>query len=428
VGRMSPGSVSAPLGSIAELLLGGGLRAVYQPIVELRHAGVVGYEADVVGYEALARGPAGSALEMPTELFEAARTENLLAELDRACREVALRGALAAGAGSEPLLFINVEPGGLDDGGVLGRMAEGQLAHLSVVVELTERALTDRPREVLGAVRWLRERGCRIALDDVGLDPRSLALMPFLAPDVIKLDASLVKDQMPAMEVARVVNAVGAEAERSGAVILAEGIETLGHARRAEAMGATLGQGWLFGRPGPLAGGPLLDRSLELPRCTPSYEAHETPFKLIANERRVRRGDKRLLTSLSHQLEQEALGLRDEAVVLASFQDARYFTSETRARYEQLATSAALVGALGVGLGGQPGRGVRGADLAPEDPLCREWNVIVVAPHFAVAFAARDLDDHGPEGQRRFDYFVTYERALVTASAMSLLRRLLRSI
>ena len=48
------------------------------------------------------------------------------------------------------------------------------------------------------------------------------------------------------------INAVRAEAERSGAVILAEGIETEAHLRRAEAIGARLGQGWLFGRPGPL--------------------------------------------------------------------------------------------------------------------------------------------------------------------------------
>ncbi len=46
--------------------------------------------------------------------------------------------------------------------------------------------------------------------------------------------------------------AVNAEAERSGAIVLAEGIETAQHLRTARAFGATLGQGWLFGRPGPL--------------------------------------------------------------------------------------------------------------------------------------------------------------------------------
>jgi EAL domain-containing protein (putative c-di-GMP-specific phosphodiesterase class I) len=406
---------------VAEILLTGGLRTLYQPIVEL-------LSGDVVGYESLARGPVGSSFEFPIPMFEAARAENLLSELDRSCREVSLYGAIAAGAGPDVQLFINVEPGGLDDDGILGRMEEGQLAQLSVVVELTERALTDSPSHVLHVVQWLRERACRIALDDVGPDPRSLALMPFVAPDVIKLDASLLKDQTPATDVAAVVNAVQAEAERSGAVILAEGIETPEQATRAEAMGATLGQGWLFGAPGPLTRRPLVDLALHLPRIAAAQETRETPFQLIAHERRLRRGDKRLLSSLSRHLELQALGLRSEAVVLVTFQDRRYFTPATRGLYQRLSESAALVGALGVDLAVTAVPGVRCIDLQPDDPLCREWNLIIVSPHFAVAFAARDLDDDGPDAHRRFDYFVTYDRTLVTAAARSLLRRMIRTV
>lgn len=406
--------------SVRELLNVGGLRAVYQPIVVLE-------DRSVIGYEALARGPVGSPLEFPADLFAAARKEGLLAKLDRACRAEALSRAVAAGLDEETLLFVNVEPGGLDNRGVLSRMAEGQLKRVSVVVELTERALADRPREVLRGVRWLRERGCRIALDDVGLDPRSLALMPLLAPDVIKLDKSLLHERLPALEVAKVLHAVAAETERSGAVILAEGIERDEQVPRAQAMGATIGQGWLFGRPEPLESFARPRRPFELPRHVSAAGPHNTPFELIADERRLRLGEKRLLLSLSRQLEEETLALRAEAVVLAAFQDQRYFDAATRARYEQLAQTSALVGALGVGLGRHPAPGVRGADLLPDDPLCNEWDVIVVAPHFACAFVARDRRDDVPERDRRFDYSVTYDRALVTAAAESLLRRIIRS-
>ena len=48
------------------------------------------------------------------------------------------------------------------------------------------------------------------------------------------------------------MNAINAEAERTGAIVLAEGIETDAHLFRAQAVGAELGQGWLFGRPAPL--------------------------------------------------------------------------------------------------------------------------------------------------------------------------------
>jgi EAL domain-containing protein (putative c-di-GMP-specific phosphodiesterase class I) len=412
--------------SASELIRDGGLRAVYQPIVDL-------VEGNVVGYEALARGPVGSSLEMPNELFAAAREEGILGPFDRACRAHALAEALRHGLGGDDLLFLNVEPNGLESEGVLDRNAEDGLGRVSVVVELTERALTARPSEVLAAVQWLRERGCRIALDDVGVDPRSLGLMPFVAPDVIKLDLALTQDRLPVPMTARVINAVRAESERSGAVILAEGIETEAHLHRALAMGARLGQGWLFGRPGPL------DLSAEeepspswagrvrpgMPRRAADERDERTPFDRIVDPGSVLIGDKRLLLALSRQLEQEAFAVEGEAVVLATFQDARFFTGRMRRRYEEIAAKAALVGVLGVGLPSQPGKGVRGAGLGPDDPLRGEWDVVVIGPHFAGAFVARDLGDDGPDDDRRFEYFSTYDRERVTDAARALLRHLI---
>ena len=160
------------------------VRSLYQPIVDL-DTGIP------VAYEALARGPEGSPLESPRELFAAAHASGSVAELDRACRGAAIAGALAAGLQAPQRALhqhrARRRAGRRRAADPRGRPARGRLR---VVVELTERALTDRPAEVLAAVAWLRERGCGIALDDVGVDERSLALMPFLAPDVIKLDMS----------------------------------------------------------------------------------------------------------------------------------------------------------------------------------------------------------------------------------------------
>jgi EAL domain-containing protein (putative c-di-GMP-specific phosphodiesterase class I) len=424
-----------PPQTVRDLLTQGGLRAHFQPIVNLE-------DRRLVGYEALARGPVGSPLEMPDDLFGAAREAGVLEQLDRACRSCAIAGALEAGLSDDDLLFLNVEPAGLGEGGVLDHADEDELAHISVVVELTERALTARPKEVLAAVRWLRERGCRIALDDVGIDPRSLGLMPFVSPDVIKLDRRITQDLIPESASARVINAVRAESERSGAVVLAEGIEDEEHLRRAEAMGARLGQGWFFGRPAPLeipprrGRGPGHDRdprgvdggpTLRVPRREPEPAPDATPFERLAPGARLFRGDKRLLLSLSRQLEQEAGAVRGEAVVLATFQDARFFTPSTRRRYERIAEDAALVGTIGVGVAASPGTGLRGAGIDPGDPLEGEWDVIVIGPHFAGAFVARDLGDRGPDAERRFEYLMTYDRERVARAARPLLHRLVRS-
>jgi EAL domain-containing protein (putative c-di-GMP-specific phosphodiesterase class I) len=406
--------------SIESLIAQGGLRAVFQPIVELE-------TGRTIGHEALARGPRGSSLENPTQLFAAAGAEGVYTKLDRACRGIALNRALAAGLGPSDLLFLNAEPAGLGPEGVLDPIEDDDFRRVSVVVELTERALASRPSEVLAVVRWLRERNCRIALDDVGVDRRSLALMPFLAPDVIKLDARLVQDGLPPLDAARLLNTVGAEAERSGSIILAEGIETPEQLRRARAIGATLGQGWLFGRPTESPSAPPRRAPAPIPSRSAAPSPGDTPFERIAPARGVRRVDKRLLLALSHQLEEEALGLRGNAVVLASFQDACFFSRQTRARYERLARNAGLVGALGTELPPRPATDIRGAALAPDDPLREEWDVIVVGPHFSGAFAARDLGDRGPDLERRYDFAVTYDRALVSEAAHTLLGRIVAS-
>src|SRR3712207_2307682 len=125
-------------------------------------------------------------------------------------------------------------------------------------MEITERAIAARPAELLRTVERVRELGWAIAVDDVGAESMSLAFLPLLCPDVVKLDLRLVQER-PGPAVAEIMNAVNAYAERSGAVVLAEGVEHEGHLEAARGLGATLGQGWLFGRPapGPVAGRPV---------------------------------------------------------------------------------------------------------------------------------------------------------------------------
>jgi EAL domain-containing protein (putative c-di-GMP-specific phosphodiesterase class I) len=403
--------------SVAELVDRQGIRSAYQPLVDL-------YSGETVGYEALARGPRGSRLERPDLLFEAARVAGLEREVEWECQRAALQGGIDAGLASGQALFVNVEPRLLraERPERIAELLDEALEHFSVFAEFTERSLTDRPAEVLAAVQRLRERGVGIALDDVGADPRSLALMPFLAPEVIKLDLRLVQDN-PSRQVAEIVHAVSAEAERTGALVLAEGIETEQHRQTALALGARYGQGWLFGRPGDLhPTGPASESAiLRPPRA--QQTAHASPFEAVAAHRQVRRGTKRLLLSLSLQIEAQAASLGSSAVILSTFQESEFFTDRTAARYSRLSQHAALAGALGVGLSEQPAPGVRGVAIEHVDPLRGEWDVTVIAPHFAMAFVARELGDAGADMERRFDFATTYDRDLAIAAARALMSR-----
>ena len=187
-------------------------------------------------------------------------------------------------------------------------------------------------------------------------------------------------------------------------------------------MGATLGQGWLWGRPGPLPtrpGRPWTRRPVQRRDAS-----GRTPFEVIAGERPQAIATKSLLLPMSHHMENSALHIGEGAVVLAAFQDAKHFTAKTVRRYEMLARGASLVAALGVGLGEAPSPGVRGAHIDPDDPLAGEWSVIVIGPHFAGALVAQDLGDTGRERDRRFVFATAYDRGLVIAAARTLLARI----
>jgi len=391
------------------------VHSVYQPIVDL-------FAGGVVGYEALARGPEGR-LESPGALFSEARDAGRLGDLERVCRRAAVEGAAAGGLESGSTLFINLEADALEHRGEDAlRDLVGATSGMRIVLELTERALTARPADLLPALRRLRDQGFGIALDDVGIDRRSLALMPLMRPDVIKLDLSLTQNR-PSEYIAAVHNAVSAQAESTGAMVVAEGIETPAHAERARAMGATLGQGFMLGRPAALPTGfPHSDTVVPIDHASPRRAA--TPFTAVAAERPVRRGTKPLLLAISRDLERHAAALGPNAVVISTFQHVRHFNRPTRRLYQDLASYTAFVGALGEDMGTEPAYHVRGADLASDDPLAAEWDIVVVGPHFAACFAARDLGDRGPDLDRRFDFAVTYDRDLVVLAAQSLMARI----
>jgi EAL domain-containing protein (putative c-di-GMP-specific phosphodiesterase class I) len=398
--------------------LSASVRAHFQSIVELDSGAVVGYEA-------LARGPVGTALERPDQLFAEARRVGRLRELDLACRAAALSQATAAGLRHPHTLFVNVEPETLDEGPLAAKEVISRLP-FRVVVELTERELTARPAALLHTVCRIRAAGWGIALDDVGADPASLALLPLLQPDVIKLDLRLIQDR-PDADIAAVMHAVSAEAERSGTTILAEGIETAAHLQTARAFGATLGQGWYFSRAEPLTelatfrgGSPI---PLRPPGAAADFGSSPSPYELVAARRDTRAADKALLIEASKQLEQQALGSGESALVLSTFQEERFFTAATKVRYARLASSAAFVGVLAVGMGGSPLPGVHGAELADDDPVVGEWDIAVLGPHFAACLVARDLGDDGPDAQRRFEFAVSHERELAVAVAAGLMRR-----
>ena len=163
---------------------------VFQPIVSLA-------DGEPLGYEALARGPAGSPLHMPTDLFEAAARCKLLPALEHVCREVAIQQARMLAPGQQ--LFLNVTPEVINDPEFRnGRTKQVVLHHglipEQVAFEITERTAISDFGNFTRALHHYRRQGYCIAVDDAGAGYSSLQAIAELYPDFIKLDMSIVRD------------------------------------------------------------------------------------------------------------------------------------------------------------------------------------------------------------------------------------------
>lgn len=410
-------SVSKDPADLDAAVAGIGLESAYQPIVSLP-------DEIVVGFEALARWPQLSNPN-PRAVFDRAATTGDLDRLDRLCITSAIDGAVNDGLPHGTLLLVNSEP----SSAYVGRADDACIARgydeLQLMFELTEHSLLAHPHTLLLKVAALRNDGFAIALDDVGAQPDSLALLDVVCPDIIKLDLALVQSQ-PKTEQARTMAAVLAHHERTGALILAEGIETDEHLEQALAMGAALGQGFRFGRAGPLDGQKPVSWSAPT-RDGDARLVVKSPFELVKRRSTVRTARKSTLNAFTRHIENQAHMSIDPPMVLTALQKADYFVDETRDQYRSIAENSPLVAIFGRELPIDLGGRVRGVPLDPDDPLCAEWTVVVLGPHSAVALLGRETEDShdGCEADRRFDFVITFDRSLVTVAARSLLYRML---
>ena len=415
--QVSQSTPGPPAASFDAVITTRSIHCLYQPVVNL--------ESDkVVGYEALARGPANSGWASPTALVEHAAQTGLLPELDWICRAAAYRGALKAMLPAQMPLFVNIEPASSRTPcptDLLETIRQGN-DRLQVVVEVTERSVASDPAALLAVVERFRDQFHRVALDDVGADADSQAMMSLIRPDVIKLDRSITQHRITP-QAASVIDAVRAEADRTGALILAEGIETPEHRDRARSLGATLGQGWLLGYPASLPDH-VTAPTTSLPRLlTPPLSA-DTPFDIVHAHNASHEATRRELLSRSKALEDHGIHATEPTVLLATFQHARFFDPPTRRRYSNLAAHGILTAIYAQDLPINPAPNIRGCPLAATDPLIGQWTVIVIGSHFAGGLFAKQHNIAATDPQRTFDLVTSNDRDLILAAARPLIQRL----
>jgi EAL domain-containing protein (putative c-di-GMP-specific phosphodiesterase class I) len=224
------------------------VHSVYEPIVEVA-------SRTVFGYEALARGPAGTEFQSPIALFERASEENLVFELDALCRRRGLEGALDLPQGTK--LFLNFRPTTIHDpsfrADVLRKTLDRcRLSPSDIVFEISEQESIDNYWLFREVRDYYANLGFQIALDDTGAGYASLEAVMELTPEYIKVDRAFVQgiDQDPSRQ--ELLKALHAVANRIGSRIIAEGLDTLEELNTLGELGIPYGQGWLFGKATPL--------------------------------------------------------------------------------------------------------------------------------------------------------------------------------
>jgi diguanylate cyclase (GGDEF)-like protein len=215
------------------------IEIVVQPIVDLHGGGILAWEALARFESAAGHGPA--------HWFALAESLGMRVDLELAClrRAVALQDQLSAGV----LLSVNVSAQALHDPRIRRVLLES--SPQSLIVELTEEGLV----RDLGALRAdlepLLARGIKLAVDDMGAGYSNLRQVTALGPSLVKLDRTLVDgiDSAPAQFA--LLDALIGYAQRTGAQIVAEGIETEAELEVLRALGVTYGQGYLLAAPAP---------------------------------------------------------------------------------------------------------------------------------------------------------------------------------
>jgi EAL domain-containing protein (putative c-di-GMP-specific phosphodiesterase class I) len=415
-GNRQSSDVSVEQLTIVDVLERRLIRAEFQPVVRLDGSGTVAYEA-------YARGPAGSPFSSPLAMVRAAEEAGLMAQFDQTAHAAAYQAALDAKLNPSLSLFVNADPSvlGAELSSNFVAVVALALTKLRILIEISEQHLAANPSAALAGIARARACGWGISWDHLGATTDSLALMPFVQPDVVKLDVTLVHDRFHP-DAARVVNAVIAYAERSGASIMATGIETKEHLATARGLGARLGQGYLFGRPGelprdskpPLHAVPLVAQ----------YEEADvaTPYEIFTAQREVAPAGMTMLRGLAHHLEQRCYLDPEPAVVLASLPEGELVSGGPVGRLQNIARHSAFVAALLAQAEEAPMSGVRTAVLPAGDPLRDEWNLAVVGPHFSALLTAR-RNPNAEGTDAAVSYGLTYDRPLVLAAARALLQR-----
>ncbi|NUU00321.1 GGDEF domain-containing protein [Herbaspirillum robiniae] len=244
-GGAQPPAADAMLSLLHEIIAQRKLTALFQPIVRMRNG-------EILGYEGLIRGPSNTPLHSPLALFKVARAHNLSVQMEYLCRHIVLTRFAQLGLPGN--LFLNVTPGALMQPEAIQGETLRYLENLGVnpqriIIELTENEPTYDYALLRNAAMHYRDMGFQIAIDDLGEGFSSLRLWSELQPEYVKIDMHFVQGINHDPMKLQFVRSIQEIAEKSGSIVIAEGIESQAELLTIRDLGIACGQGYHICRP-----------------------------------------------------------------------------------------------------------------------------------------------------------------------------------
>lgn len=235
--------------AIAQIIAEGQLRPVYQPIVSID-------DRRVLGMEGLIRPVDPAPFGDPLSLLAAAEATGHIVPLDLACLETVVAGAV--NLPEDAFLSVNITPRTIEApefgaATLLAILARHIFPATRLVLELTEHQAIENAARVRDRLEACRRAGIRLAVDDLGAGNAGLRLLSEIRFDMLKVDLSLVQRSATTGPSAEVLSSVVGLAGRTGALVVAEGVERPEQLEQLAAMGVGAAQGFLLGRPEPMA-------------------------------------------------------------------------------------------------------------------------------------------------------------------------------
>ncbi|WAA09042.1 EAL domain-containing protein [Fervidibacillus albus] len=220
----------------------------FQPIYELD-------TNEIIGYESLFR---SETVPSPETLFDLAHMTNQVFELDLASIKNSLTifdDYYLPTNQKKRSLFLNVFPSTLTKKTFVQFLFQLEEKHQNVqekiVFEINEAENTDDISQLKIVTKQLKERGYKIALDDLGKGYSSFKMYLELEPNLVKIDKYFASGLHKNEKKQKLLNMFTNIGMNDVDVVL-EGIENADDLHVAQQIGVRFGQGYHLGKPKPL--------------------------------------------------------------------------------------------------------------------------------------------------------------------------------